>query len=155
MRRVIVSILALSLAGCDPVYGVSRSALLDTFPSLDCMRAAVVATPGVVNVQYRQEEGGTALTLSGLKPEEPTHSFIYKGSENSELSGALQVHRDHRGTISLVQTHLAMNTIPTQKSIDVVRPVMLHIEHDLAINCGLPELPARVTEWCHGVQCGP
>ncbi|HWY61760.1 MAG TPA: hypothetical protein VNW15_07650 [Rhizomicrobium sp.] len=153
MRNLSVALLALGLAGCDTANGVRRSADLDSFPSLDCVRTVVSSAPGVVKSEYRQDEGGTAITLSGLKPEGPTHTITYVGTEESQIWGALQIHQDVRGGISFWQSLIEINAVPPQKAIDASRPVMRQIEFDLASKCGLPELPARVKEWCQRVQC--
>jgi hypothetical protein len=131
-----------------------RSAEIDTFPELDCVRTVVSSTLGVTKSQYEQIEGGTAITLSGLKPEEPTHTILYGGSEESQIVGALQIYRDVRGGIFFDQSLIEINNVPPQSQIDASRPVMKQIEHDLANKCGLPELPTRIKEHCQRVKCG-
>jgi len=155
VRNIIIAMLSLGIAGCDFVNGVLRTAPLDTFPSLDCVRTVVASAPGIVDVKYQQDEGGTAIMLSGLKPEGPTHTFLYAGTETSQILGTLQIHQDPRGYISFHQGLMELNSVPPQSSIDASRPVMRWIEQDLASNCGLPELPRRIKESCQRVRCGP
>lgn len=154
MRRFIFLGLVVFLLGCDTVYGVRRYATLDTFPPLDCVRTVLNSTPEIRKVEYREDEGGTALTLSGPKPEGPTFSFLYTGSEGSHIHGALQVHQDHRRIVSFRQTLLYINGTPPQEDVDATRPVMHRLEIVLAEKCGIPELPTRVAESCSDVQCG-
>src|SRR4029077_10728696 len=75
VRNIIFAMLSLGIAGCDFANGVLRTATLDAFPSLDCVSTVVASAPGIVDVKYQQDEGGTAIMLSGLKPEGPTHTF--------------------------------------------------------------------------------
>src|SRR5258708_32235188 len=141
----------LVLCGCDTLYGVDRRATLDSLPSLDCVRAVVSSTPGVATVRYDEHPGGKLLTLSGLKPEEPYYSFLYRGADLSHITGALEFHKDPNGAVQFSNSLQGINEIPTPEFVDASHPVMLEIERRLAERCGIKELPSRVTENCNQV----
>jgi hypothetical protein len=154
MLRFLVVCLTVALLGCDTVHGVQRVATLEAFPSIDCVRTVLDSTPGITKIDYGETDGGAAITLSGLKPEGPTHTFSYAGSESSHIKGHLQIRQDHRGIVSFDQTLLWLNGTPPQEDIDATRPVMRSIEQRLARDCGIHELPSRIMESCSGVRCG-
>jgi len=155
MQRGLAIGFGVLLLGCDTIHGVSRTAVLDTFPSMECVRTAIGATPGITSIEYQEIDGGTALTLGGLQPAGKIHTFRYRGPEGSHIIGVLQVHQDHLGTVSFTQSIFDINRVPPQEDIDASRPVMLALEHRLADMCAIRELPARVTETCQDVQCQP
>ena len=62
--RTILEVLgiALAVAACDPIYGVSRVQMLDKLPSAECIEQAVLSIDGVSELNARKEEGGKPLT---------------------------------------------------------------------------------------------
>jgi hypothetical protein len=171
-RKIIsfVCIITPTLAGCDMMYGVNRSAKLQSFPSLDCIHDVIATAPGVTFVKRSEDRGGKAITLSGLKDDGTTYTFWYHGSETfpytgekvilkghdvSRIAGDLQVHQDHRGIIWFSQTLYGLNERPPQETVDSSRPVMRWIEQALAQQCGIAQLSEEVRESCNGVTCPP
>jgi hypothetical protein len=151
-----VAAISVVLADCDTLYGVQRSALLESTPPLPCVHDVVASAPDVIVVRYeRYTDTGTAITLSGLKPNGPNDVFSYEGTKESNVRGILQFFQDHRGTVSFKDGLLGLNVVPPQESIDASRPVMQQIELALSRNCGVADLPSKVSEWCHGVVCRP
>lgn len=153
MRRTIAIFLTLLLCGCDPIYGVRRSASLDEMPTLECVHQAIASTPGIAQVRYRQDTGGRPLTLSGIQAPDQTSSFTYVGGQGSHIWGTLQLTRNYRGEVAFQQTQLSMGEPPPQEDIDATRPLMQLIERKLESECGLVQLKTDVSESCIGVKC--
>ena len=154
MPRALPFLLLLSLAlctGCDPVFGVSRRARVSFMPEPARVGAAIRATPGVDDVQYRFSEGGRPLTLTGIKPADHVHTFSYRGGSN--VHGSLQFVVDYKQGVEFSQTLLRMGSRPPQNWIDATRPVMILIEARLEETCGLTNLQASVVERSIGVRC--
>jgi hypothetical protein len=133
------------LSGCDSVYGVTRSALIANQPDIACVERVIRATPKVARVSY---------VLSGTRPINQVHSFIY-GAEVPSISGALQFGREYSERIFFRQTYLVINRLPDPATVASTRPVMLHVENELARHCGLNDLPQSVVERCTKVECPP
>jgi hypothetical protein len=137
--------LVLGTAACPlfPKPGVTRSAQLTSMPSLECVRAAILSTPGVHDVRLEQVE-----------IYEPTMStnyyFIYRGTQGSLVAATLYVSASPEGGVLLGQTSPSG---ASQEQIDATRPVMQRIEDSLATDCGLASLPSRIREQCLGVRC--
>jgi hypothetical protein len=136
-----VSALALSIAGCDASYGVSRTARLVSLPPLTCVQRAIETCPGVAFVQ--EDTSGAVYT------------FSYSGTDGSHIRGALQLIMRNSRDVSFSQSLLMLNIYPPQRDIDATRPVMQHIEEALASQCGIVQLPAQIEEQCSGVECRP
>jgi hypothetical protein len=144
-------LLLLLLTGCDPVYGISRSACVPLMPPPDSVASAIRDTPGVDQVEYRFSEEGEPLTLTGIKAPDQVHTFSYRGGSN--VRGSLQFTVDYRGTVEYSQSLMMMGRHPPQEWIDATRPVMLKIEQRLERDCGLKGLSDAVVERCIGVKC--
>jgi len=136
-----VSALALSVAGCDASYGVSRTARLDSLPPLTCVQRAIETSPGVAFVQE---------VTSGA-----VYTFTYSGTEGSHIRGALQLIMRDSGDVSFSQSRVMLGNYPPQQDIDATRPVMQRIEEALASKCSIAQLPAQIKEQCSGVTCPP
>ncbi|MBI3606698.1 MAG: hypothetical protein HY207_01880 [Nitrospirae bacterium] len=152
--RILIAGLCCALTGCDIGYGTMRRASLQAVPPLECVRHVVESTPGIARLDYSQDEGGTALTLGGLKsPAYVAYTYFYRGVEGSHIFGILQIHKDHKGAMSLSQNLMYLNVKPPQADIDASRPVMALIEQRLEAECGIVELVKNIKETCHGVTC--
>lgn len=143
------------LTGCDVLYGVRRTAVLDQVPSLECVSSVVSTTSGVATVEKKSEQSGVAVTLSGQKdPAYIVDNFFFRGIEGSNIVGVLQILQDHRGTITFTHSLFGINRKPPQKEVDATRPIMKRIEDRLVSECGIVQLPAHIQETCSGVDCG-
>lgn len=156
LRFAVLAALSVALAACDIAYGVMRSAQLASAPPLECVHDVVASADGVIAVRYKRDtETGTAITVAGLKPNGPNDAFFFEGTKESNIRGVTQLFQDHTGLVEFTDSQLRLNSIPPQKSIDASRPVMQQIELGLSRNCGLPDLPSKISEWCQGVVCKP
>ncbi len=144
----------LALTGCDIMYGVRRDVVLKELPDLTCVERVVRAAPGVQDVRLWTNEGGHPLTLSGTQQPDRIFNLVYSGKQ-PKIWGALQLIRDYKGKVQFSQTHILLNHPPDPVVIANTRPVMREIEFTLSRECGIPELPAGITEFCHGVDCPP
>jgi hypothetical protein len=122
-------------------------------PSMQCVQSAITSVPGIVSVQYREEDLGPVHAGSGNAVHEVQHVFDYRGAESSHVGASLRILGQYDGTIefyhSLMQVHA-----PPQEDVDATRPVMLEIEDKLESQCGVA-LSSRVRESCRAVQCVP
>jgi hypothetical protein len=141
----------LLLLGCDPGYGIYRSARLPFMPSPALVGTVVKETPGIDYVDYSTSEGGRPLTFTGIKSPDQVHWFSYRGASNVE--GTLQFVVDYKGRVEYSQSLMCFGYRPTRQSIDATHPMMLRIEARLEQQCGLTNLVASVRENCHGVKC--
>lgn len=144
----------LALTGCDIMYGVRRDLVLKELPDLTCVERVVRAAPGVQDVRSWTSEGGRPLTLSGTQQPDRIFNLVYSGRQ-PKIWGALQLIRDYKGKVQFSQTHILLNHPPDPIVIANTRPVMREIEFTLSRECGIPELPAGITEFCRGVDCPP
>jgi len=150
--RYLISILPLLLlTGCDPGYGVYRSARVPFMPPVALVGSVVKETPGVDSVDYRASEGGRPLTVTGIKSPDQVHTFSYRGGTN--VNGSLQFVVNYKGRVEYSQSLMTLGRRPPQEWIDATRPVMLQIEGGLEHRCGLTNLSASVQETCLGVRC--
>jgi hypothetical protein len=78
-----------ALAGCDTLYGVRRSARLDSLPPLDCVRRVIRETPGVASVTESHDVSGRELTLTGLHPAGDVYYFRFQGTNESHVLGVV------------------------------------------------------------------
>ena len=140
---------ALTLAGCDFIYGVTRIADLESPIELACVQHTIETVPGIVSVEARSDHSGKGL----FHPTPWVYSYLYSGAPGSNIRGALQIYREYDGKFSYHNMLLQMNERPPQEAIDATRPVMRAIEKKLAANCGVATLPAEVREDCNGVAC--
>jgi hypothetical protein len=155
MGRYIQALVALALssclASCDIFYGVMRTAELDEQLSLDCVRHVVETTSGINRVQFSESHEGKGL----FHPTPWNYVYFFAGAPDSHVIGVLQIYKDYQGHFSYDDHLMDINRKPPQADIDATRPVMRAIEQNLAVQCGVAELPARVKEVCQGVACGP
>jgi len=142
--------LLIVLTGCDPVFGVSRRARVQFMPAPTRVGATIKATPGVDNVEYRETEGSRPLTLTGIKPPDQIHTFMYSGGSN--VHGVVQFKIDYEQTVWYSQTLLRIGRRPPQEWVDATRPVMKQIETELEKHCGLTNLQESVVEKNFGVK---
>ena len=151
MRSLISILPFLVLTGCDPGYGIYRSARVPFMPPAALVGAVVKETPGVDKVDYKASEGGRPLTITGIKSPDQVHTFSYRGGSN--VNGSLQFVVDYKGRVDYSQSLMALGRRPPQEWIDATHPVMLQIEDGLEHRCGLTNLLTSVHETCHGVKC--
>ena len=149
-ERAMIALIALVAAGCDFVFGVNRTALLDRLPTLDCVESAIRSADGVDTVEYRYDEGSRPITITGIKPPHDLHYFTYRVGE---ARATLLVKENYKGEVELSQHLIDINRSPPQGHIDLVRPVMIEVENALERSCQLEGLPQSVDEWCRGVTC--
>jgi len=151
MRMLLLSAMSMSVAACDPIYGVSRQATVGHMPDPVRVRSIVQHTPGVKSVRYQQIEGSKPLTLSGIQPATAVHTFIYTGGP--DVHGVLQFTVDYRKRVDYSQTLIEMFKPPPQQWVDATLPVMKRIELRLEAEAGLPGLQGSVVQRCTGVVC--
>jgi hypothetical protein len=150
-QRIFFLPLMLLLTGCpgvygDYVYGVSRSANLEKVPSMDCVRESIASAPGVVSVKFNESTGGRPLTWSGIKAPNKIYNFIFSGSAGSDISGTLQITKNYKSQVLLDETLIAMGGPPPPEELNATLPVMKNIERNLAIQCGLSNLPSKIAQ---------
>jgi hypothetical protein len=142
-----VTVLAATVAACEIPYGVWRRAPLTQLPPADCVRAALLSTPGVVAVRFQARD-----TITGDKG----YFFDYWG-KNREVAGLLDLRSyKHKGQthFAFEQSVWAMNRKPPQDVVDRTRPVMRSVESNVERRCGLDGLVSAVEERCsRGVKC--
>ena len=151
MRFLLIIPSLLVLSGCDFAYGVRRSAVLDVEPTLTCVEEVLRSTPGITTVEYKRQEGGRPLTLTGLGPPTVNHAFLFSGPDH--VKGVLQYQREANGDVAFWQSNMGLNSVPPQEEVTATRPVMRRIEVSLAQRCQLHDLPSKVTEWCAKEEC--
>ncbi|MDR3527293.1 MAG: hypothetical protein P4L57_08420 [Rhizomicrobium sp.] len=138
---------ALTLAACDTLYGVSRSADLTAPLEQACVRRVVETTPGVAAVDYRESHSGKGL----FHPTPWSYAYSYRGKAGSKVAGTLTITTEYDGRSQFRDTLWQINAKPPQEAVDATRPVMRRIEAALAQRCGLR--PAAIPETCRGVAC--
>jgi hypothetical protein len=151
MRTLLVLPLFVTLAACDPIYGVSRRATVGHMPNPAKVRSIVQHTPGVESVGYQQIAGSKPITLGGIQRPTAVHTFVYSGGSN--VRGVLQFQVDYRNQVQYSQTLIRMFEPPPQQDVDATLPVMKRIELRLETQAGLSGLQSSVVQRCDGVIC--
>lgn len=156
MKRYALTPLLLLFAfpACDSIHAVNRSARLDRVPALDCVQAAIAATPGVAEVRRGQSRTGRAQTLTGVHSQGIADYFVYRGVEGSHVRGVVQIEAEGRRSAHFSQHLVRVNEKVPPLDVEASRPVMQRIERELAQRCGLTAL-ATVREQCLGLDCPP
>jgi hypothetical protein len=137
-------------AGCDMVYGVTRSAQVSHVPHPNQVKKTIASVPGVEKVTHAFYEGERPITSHGIQVPNKVYEFTYSGGTN--VHGELEFVMDYSGKVYFSQSLLMMNQIPPQAWVDATRPVMKQIEIRLEQECGLTGLSTSVVERCHGVK---
>jgi len=138
------------IAGCDPIYGISRNSRLSSLPELDCVESAIRSVPRVTTVRRWYTEGSRPLALTGIKPPDHDYYFSY---EVEDTGASLYLSVNYRGEVEYSQHLIKIGSPPPQKDIDVVRPVMVEVETALESRCNVRGLHAAIEESCSGVTC--
>jgi hypothetical protein len=149
--RQLPLIAAALLSGCDIFYGVYRAAPLSSRPNLDCVKDVIEKTPGVAEVHYRHDEGGTTLTFKS--PASIADSYFFRGPAGSHVLGTLQIGWNYPDQVVFTDTLRDLDRKPPQEDVDRSRPVMKLVEQRLESECGMSGLASKVKETCLGVQC--
>jgi hypothetical protein len=145
---LVVPVLTL-MTGCDPVYGVTRTAQLKTMPSPALVGDVIKSVQGIESVRYERSEGGRPLTITGIHAPDQVHTFIYKGTN---IWACLLLIQDFKGRVEFSQSLTQMHVRPPQKWVDTTRPVMIQVEALMEQRCGLTGLRTSVVERCWGVK---
>jgi hypothetical protein len=142
------------LGGCDIMYGVSRHAPLPALPDLACVESVIREAPGVQKTDYKISSEFQRFTWSGIPKAVPPYTYTYHYTGSSpEIYAHLEITDDSRGHVDIRQCLLSLNRPPDPTVVAATRPVMQHIELELAARCGLEHLPDVVKESCRGVDC--
>lgn len=155
MKQVVPALLLLPLmllTGCDPISGYRRSARVDFVPDPSRVGSIIQSTPGVERVEYWSPQSGRVQTFVGVKPASDICEFLYSGGSN--VHGILQFTVDSKGGVKYEQSLMLRQWRPPSREwIDATCPVMIHIEKELAEQCGLTNLPTSVVEECIRMKC--
>ena len=151
MHKVALVVVALVLGGCDSYYGVSRQARLEHFVDHRCLKAALEQVNGITDIKYQFAEGGRPWTGSGLQAPDQLHYYFFKVNE---LNGNVYFLVNYEQKTEFHQSYGALNMMPPQEHIDIIRPIMTKIEKEIEISCGIKGFVAKITEHCAKVQCG-
>ncbi|RMD81355.1 MAG: hypothetical protein D6815_12000 [Candidatus Dadabacteria bacterium] len=143
-------LVALTLAGCDFFYGVSRVASLEQTLPATCVESAIRSVPTVSEVRHERRSGSRPLTLTGIQDPDRLDYFYYK---TSKAGATLLIRTDYKGRVELSQHLIHINRKPPQEDIDAIRPVMLEIELALERLCEIAGLSESIEEYCLGVEC--
>ncbi len=146
---ILCAAIGLAAAGCDPLYGINRHALLPSLPDLSCVETAIRSVPGVGAVRRESEEGGRPITWTGIQAPDRNHYFHY---EVGPWSASLLLSVDHAGEVELSQHLVQLGEPMPQEAVDTVRPVMVQIERALAERCGVEPLGGAIEEHRSGVD---
>jgi hypothetical protein len=141
---------SIALVACDFEYGVTRQAKLVRLPPADCVRSAIESTPGIESVRYSTSEGSRTITLTGLKPADQVHSFVYRGEG---VEGVLQLVANYKGEVHFSDVLVGINRKPPQVLVDQTRRMMSTLETGLEARCNVSGLVASIRESCRGVEC--
>ena len=129
-----------TLAGCDSLYAIDRSAPVAAMPDLACVEQAIRQSPEIIAVERGRS---------------PDNAFTYRGDSGSEIDGTIALRQDSQGRVTFSDTYFTINQEPSRSRVDATRRAMLGIEGLLAAQCGMHELPAKITESCSLVECPP
>lgn len=148
-----VLIAGVFLVGCDPFWGLTRSFHTDQPISTTCIQQAFDQVSEIHDVQYQAPD---VKQVPHLHPSiTQLHSYTF---EIGTLQSALTWEVYDSGQSELRQGFSAMGRRPVQSDVDIIRPIMINIEHALQARCGISNLESRVTEHCAlpgGVECLP
>jgi hypothetical protein len=146
LPKVVLSCAIVVVLGCEREYGVHRTALLQAYPDLACIRGVIERAPGIGRVtETSPREPRTTGAPRG------SHYFSYEGPS---VSAHLAVVAETNGEISLSQTLMQVDSPPPQEMIDATRAVMRSLERQLENDCAMNGLASSTKEFCFRVDCG-
>jgi hypothetical protein len=150
--RVACIVALLVVSGCDPIYGVERSAYIAKLPSEQCVIKSINLAEGAKFILHRKSEGEKPLTLSGVQEANKNYEYRYT---YQATTGSIHFIQDYKGDVLVTQSLLSMGGPPPQFMIDQIRPGMAMIEKSLEKNCSLPGFASSIKENCSMVDCPP
>jgi len=142
---------SLILAGCyDYVRGISHVNRKSPLPDSACIAEAIKSVQGVSNYVYKVESGGRPLILHGIeKPNKiHRHTYVFSG-----LNGNFYFNENYAGEVEYHHTYLGLNQTPSQKEINIIRPVINRIEKQIEKKCQLQGFVSGIEQACIGVNC--
>lgn len=142
-------LLCAALCACDPIFGMSRSALLSTEPDFTCVQRVLEQTPGIAQVKVYPRYTRDLLFES---QDSISQSLGFDGTPGSNIGGIVAINR-YRGQWSYAGHDTWIRQPPPQAHIDATRPVLKLLEVRLAEQCGLTELKTGIKESCTRVSC--
>lgn len=156
VTRAAGAALCAALAGCDTLYGVTRTAPLAAIPEGDCVAGILASLPGIGNVKRASGWPHEHLTMKGwVTPPGVTEHFFYWSTDRWAFAN-LYMGPGRFDVPTFEQSMESLGGPPQQRSVDTVRPLMAIIERRVGAECGRPELPAAIVETCSkGLACGP
>jgi len=143
------------LTGCDPGFGIVRSADdVSVIPPDSCVVGALGAIPGIGNVSVRTEDGSRPLTLHGIEKPDKLHYYYY---QYQGIPGWLYFSVSYSGRVSYRQGKiwLGNRTPQRQEVINRLYPAFNLVERALETKCGMADLIPKVHEQCiaFGFRC--
>lgn len=106
----------------------------------ECVRQGLEQTEGVSDVRYRAPGDGDGYYRV---------DYRVAGLDNHLLFE----HRFGYGATRYWHEYSRLNSHPPQSEVDRIRPHLERIDASIGRVCGIPELPARMTENCWQVEC--
>ncbi len=137
LLKIVPLVLVCSL-GCDPAWGIRRTAYLQNLPLRSCIMTALNSVPKVQNVQYNQIPSEKPWSLYKGTEKIPTRDqyICSAGSIFSELL-LTPSHKNSPATLELSYHQFGLK--PASGRIEEVRQLMDDIYDNLSRTCpGLP-----------------
>jgi hypothetical protein len=151
MNRLLAIIaFILLLSGCDPGFGLIRSASnVSVVPSESCVVGALQDIRGIDEVSARTEDGSKPLTFHGIEKADKLQYFFYK---YQGIPGWLYFSISYRGRVSYRQGKiwLGFRTPQEQEELDRLYPAFNLVERALETKCGMTNFTVGVHEQCVG-----
>ena len=136
MRRYLSHLLigSVALSGCDFTAGVSRVYRLDEVPLPACVEGTLRSIPGVTDVKYALDEVNRR----------PLHRFSYE-AEGAKIRIDIEEKRLRPEYFHFYET---LNSVPPEKLVARLRPVMAHVDEALERECVMRGLSSGAKEYC-------
>ena len=144
-------LIGLATAGCDPHYGVGRSAPIDSLPPLLRVDSIIRSVPGVETVEYSVLEVGRRITRHGLE-HRPDSAFGFFYTTRDDLWVSLSFEVDYQQHVTYSQTSGSVFH-RTVEEITRAAALMRDVEMRLERGAALPGLRHPITEYCDETRC--
>jgi hypothetical protein len=148
MTRSLLIIAGLLIAGCDAKYGVFRVADIDHFIDHKCINVSLQSVKEVASIEHAFMRGIPSMT-SNMTDTYARHRYHYTVEH---VNGFVSVLTNDNGT-QVAQFSSAINLPPSQKDIDIIRPIMDKIEVAITSYCDVSNISSLVKETCRKVEC--
>ena len=149
-RYICIFTLVIFIYGCDILYGVRQTAIVDHPVDHICVENVITTIPEIENFRFYDNEPKTSYGLYSGKTITDYDQYTFRGKD---LWGSISIATDDDRKSFVTLDSTAMGSPPPQSIIDNARILFKKIRKELEDKChGYPHAEDYV-EYCMDVKC--